>query len=248
MNQPDNSIIILTHGWTGSSVFAALLGRAGYWLGSDTVKKVDYNTFENAGLVDLNVRLLDRLAPGLDHEHAFDREDVDRIEAGAKSLDLDPYRDFVARCTEHGAWVWKDPRLTWTIRVWSRVLDLERTAFLLLTRDDLQAWITANTRRHVQSIGFTRRYNHGITTSNSEFARRVGRPALQLSFEDLLLQPERTLDSINRAYGLSLGIADLEAVCDIPLYRKSRSWRDLAEAALVYALNFGERDGRKRAP
>ena len=27
------NLIVLTHGWTGSSVFAGLLSHAGYWLG-----------------------------------------------------------------------------------------------------------------------------------------------------------------------------------------------------------------------
>jgi len=57
------NVIILTHGVSGSSVFAALLGRAGYWLGSETVQKPDYDTFENAALVALNYELLHVLAP-----------------------------------------------------------------------------------------------------------------------------------------------------------------------------------------
>jgi hypothetical protein len=246
MPPPTHNIIILTHGWTGSSVFSALLGRAGYWLGSDTVQKSDYDTFENADLVALNKRLLDQLAPTLDHEHCFDPSHVDGILRSAEGLDLEPYRDFVARCSAHGPWLWKDPRLTWSIRVWARVLDLDRTAFLVLTREDLQAWISANTRRHVQSWAFTRQYNHGITRSNHEFVESLGRPVLQLSFEDLLLAPEQTLDRLNHAFGLSLCLSDLKAVSREPLYRRSRDWRDLVEASLVYLKNFPERDGRAR--
>jgi len=75
------NIIILTHGWTGSSVFAALLGRAGYWLGSSTVKNKDYDTFENAELVARNRELLHPHAPGIAHEHCFAFDDVSRIAA-----------------------------------------------------------------------------------------------------------------------------------------------------------------------
>src|SRR5690349_17771408 len=144
------NIIILTHGWTGSSVFAALLGRAGYWLGASTVRKTDYDTFENAELVAFNQELLRLLAPDIDHQHRFAIEDVSRIAQASDSLDLQPYRDFVFRCAANGLWLWKDPRLTWTIGVWAKVLDLERTAFLILTRDDLQAWVSSNQRRHIQ--------------------------------------------------------------------------------------------------
>lgn len=243
---PVKNVVILTHGWTGSSVFAALLGRAGYGLGEETIRKTDYDTFENAELVALNRGLLERLAPDLDHEHRFDSAEVVAIEDAARSLDLQPYRDFVSACSARGTWVWKDPRLTWTIRVWARVLDLRNTAFLVLTREDLQAWISANTRRHVQSWNFTRQYNHGITRSNVRFLQERGLAALQTSFEDLLLRPEATLGRLNRFLGIRLSLDDLQAVCREPLYRKTRGWRDLAQAALIYAKNYRERDGRGR--
>ena len=240
------NIVILTHGWTGSSVFAALFGRAGLWLGSDTVAKADYDTFENADLVTLNRRLLDELAPELDHEHRFDPADVVAIERAAANIDLKPYRTFVQQCSAHGAFVWKDPRLTWTIRIWAKLLDLERTSFLVLTRDDLQAWISANARRHVQSWDFTRRYNHGINASNGAFVRSLGRPVMQTSFEALLLEPEETLARLNESYGLSLCLSDLMAVCREPLYRKSRGFGDLVEATAIFLKNYRERDGRGR--
>ncbi|CAN5731138.1 hypothetical protein BH11PSE8_BH11PSE8_06370 [soil metagenome] len=241
------NLVILTHGWTGSSVFAGLFGKAGCWLGSETMRKPDYDTHENAGLVGLNRTLLRALSPGLNHEHRFDFEDVEAMARRADHIDLQPYRDFVAECSRHSPWLWKDPRLTWTIRAWARVLDLERTAFLVLTRDDLQAWISANTRRHVQSMRFTKDYNHGITESNVRFLQDRGLPFLQTSFEDLLMTPEATLGRLNRFFGTELSLPHLQSVCKEPLYRKSRGWRDLALASLIYAKNFGERDGRERS-
>ena len=243
---PVKNIIVLTHGWTGSSVFSGLLGKAGFWLGAETVAKPDYNTHENADLVVHNNRLLHQLSPSLNHEHRFDPGDVHSMAARARSLDLAPYRAFVQACDAHKPWVWKDPRLTWTIRVWAEVLDLQNTAFLVLTRDPVQAWVSANQRRHIQSHAFTRQYNGGITACNLQFLQERQLPYLQLSFEDLLLQPEATLARMNQAYGLSLTMQALQSVCNIPLYRKSRRWTDVVHASLIYVKNFGERDGRKR--
>lgn len=76
-----NSIIILTHGWTGSSVFSGLLGRAGYWLGEATAKKSDYDTFENAGSVRLNQRWMETVAPDLRYEQRFDAADPEQVSA-----------------------------------------------------------------------------------------------------------------------------------------------------------------------
>lgn len=240
------NIIILTHGWTGSSVFSGLFGRAGYWLGAETVQKIDYNTNENSMLVDINRRLIDELGRGLDHEHRFSDDDVAAITSRAESVDLQPLRDFVAQCDRHRPWLWKDPRLTWTIRIWARVLDLENTAFLILTRDSQQAWISANLRRHVQSPKFTRDYKDGITASNVRFLNQLGKPYVELSFEDLLLTPEKALERLNGFFGTALALSDLQVVCKDPLYRKSRGFKDLVVASLIYLKNYGERDGRGR--
>jgi hypothetical protein len=241
-----NNIVILTHGWTGSSVFAALLGRAGYWLGSSTVKSKDYDTFENADLVARNRELLHLLAPGIDHQRYFSFEDVSRVAQASANLNLKPYRDFLATCGANEPWLWKDPRLTWTIRVWAKVLDLERTAFLILTREDLQAWVSSNQRRHIQSVRYTKQYNHGITRSNLRFLEDFGLPCLEMSFETLLLQPESALVRLNEFFGVNLSIIDLRSVYKAPLHRKSRSWKDVLVAAMIYAKNYGERDARPR--
>ena len=104
------NIIILTHGWTGSSVSAALLGRAGYWLGSSTVQKRDYDTFENADLVARNQELLHLLAPDIDHQHHFAFEDVSRIAHASANLDL--YLVFISYCLDK---LWLGRPMTWTI-------------------------------------------------------------------------------------------------------------------------------------
>lgn len=239
------NIIVLTHGWSGSSVFSALLASAGYSLGSATIRKIDYDTHENAELVSHNQSLLQKLAPALNYQHCFDERDIQMIERGGASLDLSPYRDFVLQCSQHGIWLWKDPRLTWTVRIWARVLNLDNTAFLVLTRDDLQAWSSANNRRHVQSMRFTRQYNHGITGANLRFLEERSLPYALTSFEDLLLAPESTLARLNASFQLNLSMSDLQSVCREPLYRKSRGWRDHVRAALIYAKNYGERDGRR---
>lgn len=241
-----HNTIILTHGWTGSSVFAGLIQRADVWLGEATMVKPDYDTFENVGLVKLNNGLMDRFAEGLNHEHEFSDEHVRLITDRARSADLSELRSFVGLCEQHRPWLWKDPRLTWTIRVWADLLDMSNTRFVVLTRETTQAWITANLRRHVQSFAFTRAYNGGITQSNVRFLHERGLPYLPLSFEDLLMTPDATLERLNQHLGSHLTVADLQAVCRLPLGRRSRGLKDFVKAAAIYAKNHGERDGRAR--
>jgi hypothetical protein len=235
------NLIILTHGWTGSSVFSGLVERVGYWTGSETFKKVDYDTHENADLVVMNRRMMKELRYEGEYEHEFVPSIIEELAVRAQDLDLSPYRQFVAQCNQYRPWVWKDPRLTWTIRVWERVLSTSEIAFMILTRDDTQAWISSNIRRHIQSMRFTREYNHGITASNLRYVKDRGLPHVQFSFEDLLLRPEATLDSINHFLELSLSMSDLEDVYKYPLRRKSRGAKDFFLALMIYLKNYSER-------
>ncbi len=235
------SLVILTHGWTGSSVFSALAERGGYWTGSETVKKVDYDTHENADLVAMNRRMMKELRFEGDHEREFVPSAVEELALRARDIDLSPYREFVARCNQHAPWVWKDPRLTWTIRIWERILSTSELAFMILTRDDTQAWISCNIRRHIQSMRFTKEYNHGITASNLRYVKDRGLPYMQFEFEDLLLRPEATLESINRFLGLTLSMGDLESVYKYPLRKKSRGAKDFFFALMIYLKNYSER-------
>lgn len=237
----NKNLIILTHGWTGSSVFSALAEKTGYWTGSETVKKIDYDTHENTDLVDLNRRLMRELRYDGNHEHEFSFEAVEQLARGACTVDLSPYREFVRRCNQHRPWVWKDPRLTWTIRVWEKVLPMSEVVFMILTRDDTQAWISSNMRRHIQSMRFTREYNHGITSSNVRFLVERSLPYVTFEFEDLLLNPERTLGLFNSFLEVELTMDDLRSVYKYPLKKKSRGLRDRILATLIYLKNYSER-------
>lgn len=256
--KPFNSIVILSHRWTGSSIFAGLLHRAGYWVGSETVRGQDFETYENARLVELNSRMLGSLRPtstsmpgaapanghALSADTQFSIDAVEQVGRRASELNLRPYREFVAECESERFWTWKDPQLAWTVRAWAHVADFSRTAFLTLSRSELQSWITLNKRMQVQSWRCTRRYQQAINASNQTFAHAHGARHLHLTLEDLLLKPEHTLEQMNEAFGLFLGMSDLQAVCRLPLYRKRRDWRDFAEALMVYLKNYHARDGR----
>ena len=247
MSTADHSnVIILTHGWTGSSVYAGLFGQIGFWLGSETMKKVDYNTNENSALISINQDLIDRLLPNVNYEHRFSPADVRQVADRARDADLAPLKQFLTVCDSRQPWLWKDPRLTWTIRTWAKVLDLDRVKFLVLTRDSDQAWISSNLRRHVQSREFTEAYKSGITQSNLDFLAEHQLPVLSLSFENLLLTPEATLERLNGFFGTAMTMAALHKIYRHPLYKKNHGLKDYFTALAIYLKNYAERDGRGR--
>ena len=130
------------------------------------------------------------------------------------------------------------------MRAWSGVADFGRTAFLTLSRSELQSWITLNKRKQVQSFGYTRKHHQAINASNQAFAQEYGARHLHLTLENLLVEPEATLERMNETFGTFLEMDDLRTVCRLPLYRKRRDWRDFAEALKTYLKNYHARDGR----
>lgn len=240
-----NNVIILTHGWTGSSVFTALIGSGGYWSGDQTFEKADYNTHENIELVELNERLLTDLGFSDDREHQLlDLKTLQDLEKKAEHIDLAPYRDFVNRCLAHQPFIWKDPRLTWTIRIWAKLLPLDKVDFVILTRETQQAWIASNLRRHIQSLGFTRKYNQAITASLKQFLTRTEKSYIEFEFEDLQLEPEQTIKRLNDFLNTRLTMEHLTAVYRLPLYKKSKNWKDAVKALAIYLKNYRYRDQR----
>jgi len=236
------NVIILTHGWTGSSVFAALLGKAGYWHGENTVQKTDYDTYENLRLVELNNQLLSELSYTGNREHEILSPDIlDDLARRAEKIDLTPYKEFLENCQQHSPWIWKDPRLVLTIRIWAKLLPFEDVAFIVLTRDNEQAWITSNLRRHIQSYAFTRDYNAAITESIKKFLNEKQQEFIEFEFEDLQLTPEKTVEALNRFLDLSLTMDDLKSVYKFPLYKKTRGLKDKLTAWLIYLKNYRHR-------
>ncbi len=232
-------VIILTHGWTGSSAFAALLGEAGYWHGDNTFKKPDYDTYENIKLVELNDQLLNELNYAGDREHEIiSSETLDDLTRKAATLDLTPYREFLENCQQHKPWIWKDPRLALTIRIWAKLLPLEEVAFIILTRDSEQAWITSNLRRHIQSYAFTQHYNVAITDSLKKFLNENNQDYIEFEFEDLQLTPEDTIAKLNKFLNIQLTMDNLRSVYKFSLYKKSKGLKDKMLAWLIYLKNY----------
>jgi len=244
-----HNVIVLTIGWTGSSVLSALLARGGLWAGDTTMKKPDYDTWENLELTELNKKLLVDSRCPIDFALDFSWQAIAHVEAAADRLDTTPYREFATRMSRHTPWIWKDPRLWVTIRFWQRIMSLDDVRFVWLTRDDMQSWISANIRRQIITWTYCKRYNRDVNHSIEAFLTLGRRPYTKLSFEDIVERPQLALEQMNRFLSMNLTMQDLRAVYTKPLHRRARGLPDLLLASAIHAKNYAERiDGRRPAP
>ena len=232
------NLIILTNGLAGSSVLAGLLSRGGYWLGKETFKKHDYNTYENLQLVELNKDLFKQSKYSGKYEMVFDQKDIDHFINMRDSIDPTPFSSFIDTCNEHQPWLWKDPRLWLTIHYWKPLLNLDRIQFIVLTRDPMQTWISTTIRRQIQSPAYCKNYMESIHNSIITFLEKNQLPYLDLIYEDLITAPDDTIDKINIFTGNDLTKDDLKNVFKGTLGKKQRSLFDLIKASLIYAKNY----------
>jgi hypothetical protein len=235
------NIIILTNGLAGSSVLTGLLAQLGYWLGAQTFTKKDYLTYENLQLIELNKRLFVDFEYEGDYEMVFRPEDVSIFQSPDLPEDTSPYLAFLEQCDKNRPWLWKDPRLWLTIHFWVRYLDMDDIAFIVLTREPLQSWISSIIRRHIQTPAACRRYILEIRNSMRQFLEAHGTPYLEIVYEDLLLAPDETLRSINSYLDSDLTVADLERVFRGSLGERQRGIRDFLKAVLIYLYNYRRR-------
>ena len=235
------NVIVLTVGLAGSSVLTALLSRTGLWVGEETKGKPDYDTWENARLVDLNQRLLQDVGFTDDWMMVFLPDYVDRILAGAERLDPSPYQAFVEDCNRHSPWMWKDPRLWLTIGFWKQFLPMDNVFFVVMRRNPLQSWISLTHRRQIQTFKYAKRYDAGVNQTILDFLKSTGSPYLEIVYEDLVIKPDETINCINNSIDSKLSVDDLRSVFRGKLYRRQHGLTSFLKALAIYAKNYPDR-------
>jgi len=216
-----SNVIILTSGISGSSVLAGLISRAGYWLGEKT-EKVEYETFENSSLVRLNIELL-RNTDYLWRDIAdIPCPSIEKISALYENVELNTFNRFVIQCDKHTPWLWKDPRLSYTIFFWKRLIDVSRCKFILMSRNPIQTW-----------TGIILRGKMGMPF-NKLFFQESKVECLNVDFDDLILMPDNMIEKLNDFLGTELKLEDLKSIYNGPLYHKRWSKFDYAKATLKF--------------
>ena len=237
-----HNAIVLTSGLTGSSVLAGLISRGGYWLGDSTMKKEDYDTYENMELVQLNQKLIKEAGYSGNYLLDFSPEAIQRIGGLHGQIDPRPYQEFLKKCNEHRPWIWKDPRLWLTIRYWQNLLDLNDCRFISLTRGLGQLWVSATLRRQIRSYGYSKTYERRIQASVLDFFKETHSPYLNVRYEGLIRHPAATLNQLNAHLDTQLTVEDLKSVYYKPLYENPKpSFKNYVKAVLIYLKNYSER-------
>lgn len=217
---PGKNVLVVGMPRSGTSMTAGALARAGYSVSDDPdaeLRPGDIHNpggyWENEGLIELNAQVLG--AAGFDFDNtwlydAIDNEAAERI----TTLDALPgHREYVQSMPSEAPWLWKDPRLCYTLSYWWKLLD-PATTCVVLTKRSPEAILNSFVRlgwRDGSPEGaadvLERVDNHLAAAHSSIEALRI--PYLELDYEQCLADPAAAAAALSEFTGHPVTLEDM---------------------------------------
>lgn len=132
------NVIILGAGRTGSSFLAGLIAHKRFYINKKKIpSRGSYpdGDYENPDLIALNKKILKDSGYGFSKAMPEEAANIEAISQLAKYSSNHLYIDFLKKCEDKKPWLWKDPRLCYTIHFWDNLICKDDINFILITRD-----------------------------------------------------------------------------------------------------------------
>ena len=231
------NIIVLTTGSSGSSLLTGLLATQGFWIGDET-KQLDFNTYENAALVELNMELLRMIGYNRRDCNDIPPPSIHKIKQIEASNDISKFERFISKCDNNIPWLWKDPRLSYTIHFWSKFPQVRKANFIFIDRDPRQSYSGLLLSRKIpMSFRDQSSMNQNYKESIEQFSRENNISVFKCLFEDLILKPDDFLNILNSKFGLGIKIEQLLEIYKGDLYKKRYRLLSFYKASIIYLLH-----------
>lgn len=205
---------------SGTSMTAAIFANAGYYVTGDENSQLrqgdEFNPngyWEAEPLIQANAEIFQ--AAGYSHDNTWLYEPI-TPEIASRIPELERstvHQQLVENFNRHCPWIWKDPRLCYTLGYWWPLLDAATTRVLLLKRDPKQIynsflrlkWCSMNPQD--QEDTYQRVEDH---MKAAEFAiQKYNIPHIVVYYDDFANNAEVTAQRISEFFGLSLQTQDL---------------------------------------
>ncbi len=186
---------------SGTSLTAAAFASAGWHVGERKQPHIrdgddgnPFGYFEADDLVERNVDVL--RAAGFIHHNTwlFDEISEESIARVDQLVPTQAHREFVEQCNRQAPWMWKDPRLCFTLRYWWKLMDPARTRVVLIRRNFDQihnSFVRRNWCKTGKAVkeDLRRRISRHLQAAE-EAIGRLNIPAIEIQYEDCIRQPD----------------------------------------------------------
>lgn len=200
---------------SGTSMTAAIFARLGYFVAEDEKKQLrqgdEYNPagyFEAAPLIDANAQVF--AAAGFQFDNTWLYEPISTAQANA-IYDVpaeESHRQLAAKYDQHSPWVWKDPRLCYTLAYWWPLVNHSNTVVLLLKRDPkqiFQSFLRVDWRRNTskdKQDTFKRVDEHMAAAERA--IEKLAIPHITIHYSDYAQQPDEIARRMSEFFAVDL--------------------------------------------
>ncbi|MDH3621650.1 MAG: sulfotransferase [Gammaproteobacteria bacterium] len=216
---PRNIIVVGTPR-SGTSLAASIFARLGHFVADDEAAQLrDPDHFNPGGyweaepLIEANVSLFRRV--GFEHHNTWIFDPINPEQAGRISSlpPADEDRDLVARFEAHRPWVWKDPRLCYTLGYWWPLVDQDNTAVLFVRRDPEETFksFARIGWRESNEAGRKETYQRmaGHIAAAEAAIRDLGIPHVEISYSEYRESPDHVATVLSDLSGIRVSVGDL---------------------------------------
>lgn len=214
------NVIIVGMARSGTSLTASVFVKQGYFVTDDpdgqlqAASPYNHNGFwELEDLKDADAKVFS--AVGFPYHNTWTDDPIEQHQAEAIfELDhTDDDRALLARYDNKEPWMWKDPRLCYTLAYWWRMMDADTTAVLLVTRDPKDVWrsfqrINWGNARAKNKSEFIRRIKNHIAFAR-ETIKRLDIPHVEIDYSDYARDPDEVARKLSATFDLELSREDL---------------------------------------
>ena len=216
---PHNVIVVGTPR-SGTSMLTGIFGRLGFFLAGDTdseLRDPDRGNpdgyWEAEGLIERNVEVFSAAGFPCHNTWLFDAispEQASRIPALSA---LPGHREFVKQYEGHAPWVWKDPRLCYTLSYWWPLVDPATTRVVLITRNPeatYRSFVRINWREDTEEARtdvFQRIEDHNRVAREAIVSLDI--PYVELAYDRFKQDGDTIARELSDFIGIDLKPADL---------------------------------------
>lgn len=204
---------------SGTSMTAYVFARQGYYVAEspdeelrpgDAFNPTGY--WEPRRVIDANAELFRAVGYPHDNTWLYDAIRPDQIEALASLPVRADHRALVGQYDAHPPWMWKDPRLCYTLAYWWPLMNPATTAVLLIRRDPeeiLQSFLRLGWRDGEGArADVTARVESHLGAAERTI-ERLGIPHLAVNYADFQARPAETAARISVFFGVRIRAEDL---------------------------------------
>jgi hypothetical protein len=214
------NVIIVGCPRSGTSMTTNIFASNGYFVAEDSNTQLrqgdEFNPsgyWEAEPLIRANAEVFSAAGFSFDNTwlyEAISEQQEQQIDALATMAE---HQKLVDTYNKNSPWVWKDPRLCYTLQYWWQLMHESTTGVLLLKRDPEQIfqsflrlkWRDGSPQQKAE--GLERIVNHMKAAEAT--VKRYNIPHLVVHYEEFESSPQQVVQKINAFFGLSLSASDL---------------------------------------